>query len=674
MPTPASTPAASRTVTLHDAVLRFDPVAGTVDIRRGGRELRGIRASATVPVDGVDRTVSLLGGEPLVVAEMPRLRAVVRTRHEGFTAEWTASVAAGDPLIEISVTLLAEGRAIRPREVRPLEAAWSASALAGETAQARWWVWGSCGWDRPGTRPLTGVAHADDTPTIAYDIAAAYAPSGAAVTLGHVLPSRWMNRIDADGAGVAVRVCVEAAIDAGASLRTDRLLLDLTRPVTEALADIGGRHRGRRTADESHEHWGWNTWDFFTDKVTERDVDQALVAIKAKPWLASKLRYVIVDDFWQDTTGDWNPGARFGSIERAATSIAAAGFVPGIWTAPFFADRHSQVLRDHPDWVLRTTDDKEYTHCMGCDPPWGDRCYLDPTHPGVREHIFQLYRKLHRWGFRYFKTDFLANAISWAYPGESEKWNGKVKVHDPSLGLVRGHRACMEAIRAAIGPESWWLGCGTHFATGAGLMDSTRMSGDIRVYWANLLICARSAAFNSFMHGNGFILDPDFAVFRGRDTVLPGGLELAPLGTKPYVRGQGDGGPTFSLAEAQLWASVIIMCGGAVTLSDRMDGLNEAGLGIVRTLLEHGGGAAALPLDLFEPMPRIWRKRRAGETWLMLANWDDEGVRRIAVPDDAGVAEGAELVEVWTGERTRFRRGMAVEIPAHGHRLWRAVG
>ncbi|HYE07818.1 MAG TPA: hypothetical protein VEL07_20040 [Planctomycetota bacterium] len=592
-----------------------------------------------------------------------------RRSHDGCVSEWSMTATAEDPFITITVSITAGSAALRVVEVRPLVAAWSTTHLADEVAVARWWVVPSSAWDRPGTRPLGGAVDADDCASIAFDAGGAYAPSGAALTLGCVRPTRWINRIDADARELTLTSTVGIDLAPGEVWRSDPLLIDLRRPITVALADLARRGGGRRVAADAAQHHGWSTWDFFTDKVVETDVDGALAAIAARPAIRSRLRYVVIDDFWQDRTGDWRPGARFGSIEASARKIIAAGLTPGIWTAPFFADRHSEVLKAHPDYALRLDDGQIYTHCQGCDPPWGDRAFLDPTHPGVREHLFALYRRLRGWGFRYFKTDFLTDAICAEFPGERAKYGGRIRYHDPGAGLVRAHRACMETIRAAIGPESFWLGCGTHFATGAWLMDATRISSDMRVHHPNLVICARSAIFDFHLHGGPFLVDPDFAVFRGRDTTLPGALELPPLGTKPYALRTGDSGPTFDLAEARLWAAVVIMSGGVVMLSDKLDGLNDDGLRIVETVLAHGGGEAARPIDLFTPLPRIWLASRGRTTWLLVANWGDEPAT-ITLPDDLALPTGP-ATDVWSGERIGVARGAAVALPRHGHRLLR---
>jgi hypothetical protein len=657
---------------LHDLTITHDAAGGTVSLARGDGKISALRASAVLVVDGVETTVDLLAGASSTLTARAGRRTFALVRGGvGFATRWSLSVAADDPWLDIQVAVTAGENAVEIREIRAIDAAWAGTHLAGETAAARWWVTPASAWDPPGTRPLSGPVHDDDTRALAYDLACAFAPSGRALTIGHVLPTRWGNRIEADATGVRVISALRVPVAAHASLLSDACLIDVQRPVLTTVADIARKCRGRRTVAEAREHSGWSTWDFFTDKIVEADVHTALAAIKARPKIAKKLRYIVVDDFWQEKTGDWNPGKRFGSIENTAKAIADAGFLPGIWTAPFFADRDSELLRDHPDYAMRLDDGRLYAHCMGCDPPWGDRIFLDPTHPGVREHLGQLYRKLYGWGFRYFKTDFLADPIAHEFDGDRMKWRGKLIFHDPRIGLVRGHRACMETIRAAIGPDSFWLGCGSLFASGAGVMDATRISGDLRVHYPNLLICARSAIFNTNLHGGPFLADPDFSVFRGRDTaIMPIGLEVAPEGKKPYDRLKGDSGPVFDLAEARLWAAILILSGGLVMLSDRIDGLNAEGIRIVETLLELSGGEPAVPGDLFTPMPTVWTTVRDGKPLALVANWADTA-GKVQIPAGTMIADGTAMLEVWSGKAFTWKAGAEVALPAHGHLLLR---
>jgi len=125
------------------------------------------------------------------------------------------------------------------------------------------------------------------------------------------------------------------------------------------------------------------------------------------------------------------------------------------------------------------------------DPVWLDEGGIDPDiffdHDGTS--YYRLFRKLYKWGYRYFKTDFLSNpfksGVGTAGPAEL----GILQFHNPEDGLMRAHRRCMQAIRAAIGEDSFWLGCGSIWATGAGLMDGSRISSDIHATWQSVSKC-----------------------------------------------------------------------------------------------------------------------------------------------------------------------------------------
>jgi len=653
---------------LFGTVASFDPAKGFLALKIGGREIGQIHAAASLAIDGKTREISLFHRGILNLEERGDLKTLtIHVDHGWIQSDWSLKLREGDFFHEIDVRLYDPKQTARIETIRSFSVAWSDTPLAHELDSSRWWVFPSSGWDQPGTRPLKSTPHPEDCPSIAFDIAGAYAPSGNAITLGHLLPSRWINRMDATATHLQINSTIGANLHPHESVSSDSVLLDVQRPIVMALAAIGERHYGRRQAIESAHHWGWNTWDYFTDKVVESDVAKAVEVISSYPWMKAKMRYIIVDDSWQNLTGDWLPGDRYGSIERSIKTIQEAGYLPGVWSAPFMVDRHSDLMKEHPEYVLKLKDGQMYGHCPQADPPWGNRFYLDPTHPGVVEHIFHLYRRLFEMGFRYFKTDFLTNSISPEFPGENAKLNGQLQFHNPDMGIVRAHRTCMEAIRAAIGPDSFWLGCGTHYASGAGIMDATRISADMQVNYPSVLSCARSAIFNFHLHGGPFLIDPDFAIFRGRETSKPGMLNCPPEGIKPYDRLRASG-PTFDLNEARLWAAVLIMSGGAVILSDRLDGLNDAGLSVIRTLLEHGGGTAAIPLDLFVPLPAIWRKQHQNSPYLLVANWSEETAECI-LPETCNLKPGTVLEDIWTREKLSYASKLSLKIPAHGHRL-----
>lgn len=296
---------------------------------------------------------------------------------------------------------------------------------------------------------------------------------------------------------------------------------------------------------------------------------------------------------------------------------------------------------------------------------------LDPTHPEVREHVFRLYQKLRGWGFRAFKTDFLRDASMYATPHRPE-FRPTLRLHDPALGIVRSMRAAMQAIRAGIGEDSFWLGCGSDIAAGAGLMDASRTGGDIGPYWTRVPHQARSVIHHGHLHGSAFLADPDFLLVKGPDTCRPGLLDVPADSGKPYEVDAWTGGDANDLAAVRAWASLVILSGGVVNLGDRLAMLNQQALAVIRTVLDLAGGAAAVPLDWGQPIPRVLLRRERGECLLGLFNWSPD--QEQTVDAGAGVPFPATdmVVEVWTGATIACTGGrLACTLPPRSARLLR---
>jgi len=333
------------------------------------------------------------------------------------------------------------------------------------------------------------------------------------------------------------------------------------------------------------------------------------------------------------------------------------------YTPPFLANRHSAIGQAHPEYFVQKNG-APYSPWAdkNCDPPWGDRLYLDPTHPAVQEHIAALYRKLYDWGFRYFKTDFLSNPIMNGYANHSPDRDGTLAFHQRGQGLIRSHRRCMQQIRASIGDESFWLGCGSIWATGAGLMDASRTGSDIQASWQTTRDCALSVQWAGALHGQIWLNDPDFLIVRGPET--SNALMAAGDGADTFVMASHGNAPDFTANEAQVWATCVAMSGGHVVLSDSICALNERGLAIIQTILPLSGGPAAEPIDVNQQRPGILLKQNADSPTLACINWSDD--RKVAV----GQAWLAHLPDrswhdAWTGQTYHTSDLARLKIAAH---------
>lgn len=504
-------------------------------------------------------------------------------------------------------------------------------------------------WDRTGTRPLSGPLRPDEPDsTEAMLFAALYSVhSGRAIGFGYRLPVASYARIELDVQAGSVRcVCrYDRDVPAGSRIDSDELHVVEAATLPEALAALQAPHVARRMNDDARRRFGWNSWDYYKLGVREEDILENARFLRETEGFGDRIRYITVDDGWEMRKGDWVPNERFPSgMESLAGRIRELGFLPGIWTSPLLPVQDSDLAREHSEWLLRRPD----------GPVRLAKCHLlDATHPEVREYVFDLYRRLHRWGYRYFKTDFLCYAVKPLVPG-TDLYDPSIQLHDPGKGVFTGMRECMQAIRAAIGEDSYWVGCGTDLSSGAGIMDAARISGDIAPYWSRVEYQARSVIHHAYLHGRLFANDPDFLIVRGSDTTKEGGLEIPADTGLPYAPDAWRSDRCFSLEDARSWATLVILSGGAVNLSDRLSVLNEAGLSVIRTVLEHAGGEGLVPLDPEKPIPSVLFRADGQRRYLGFFNASHEETIDCLVPVSEWkrlpAAGRAFVRDLWRGE------------------------
>ncbi len=536
-------------------------------------------------------------------------------------------------------------------------------------------VWGSCTvYPMPETTPSDRVE---------YWRTAIFEPgkSDQALTWSVKLPATWLHRFQFSGGECELESIVEAEFSRGALFENDPFALCLRGDLDCQMGGPASFQVARLAPPAGPVHVGWNSWDHYRLTVQQEDILENLEELQKYDWLRDLVRYVIIDDGWENRVGDWEPNDKFNKgMDWMAEQIAQAGFLPGIWAAPFFAEAGSRIYDEHPEYCVQHEGIPYRPFALvGCDSPWGDRAYLDPTRPEVADHIYQLWRKFYNWGYRYFKTDFLANP--WKLPAKLQgpaappdkpepDFSGKLDLYNRKLGLHRGHRRCMSAIRAAIGEDSFWLGCGSIWGTGAGLMDASRVSGDITIEWKNLVKCGRNAFLNQHAHGRLWLNDPDFLVIRGQDTGTPELLEDFKVdligSSKPAYK------ETFTLDEARMWAAIITLSGGMVVLSDRIKWLNHDGLEILKTIASRLSGAPGQVLYWKRDLPRVVLQESPKGRLMGLFNWGETESAPLGT-DEASTLPDCAWRELWSDRRhanTRKLTDLALE--AHSSALLEA--
>jgi alpha-galactosidase len=82
---------------------------------------------------------------------------------------------------------------------------------------------------------------------------------------------------------------------------------------------------------------GWNSWNWFADKVTDRDIRQAADLLVATGMRDAGYVYVNIDDTWEgerDANGEIHPNAKFPDMKALADYVHSKGLKLGLYSSP----------------------------------------------------------------------------------------------------------------------------------------------------------------------------------------------------------------------------------------------------------------------------------------------------------------------------------------------------
>jgi hypothetical protein len=380
-------------------------------------------------------------------------------------------------------------------------------------------------------------------------------------------------------------------------------------------------------------------------------VIENMQVIRADPALSRAVRYVVVDEGWEHLNGEWFPNYKFpGGLEHLAHEIARRGFVPGIWTSPVMVNTTSKTaLRDYQMLVRDQYGDPEvvYGHYL-----------VDPTHPQGAAFLRELYTRLYRAGFRFFKVDYVDALLQAG------------RFHDPTKGPYEVLRDLFALIRACVTERSHILGCSLPQECGPGCADSLRSGIDIHNQWTHVEWAADYMQLGYWWHERIAVADPDFLIVRGRDTSPDAETNvLNPKAHHPDPP-RWRRGPVFTLDEARTWATLVHMSGGSVFLSDRLCALNDAGREVIAEAL-HPIGIASRPLDLGEGERASLWFAQGDVCHLAVINWTDQPQTRTIDLAAWGIVAPDTLREVWSGKTLHVRDGrLTTSLAPHASALF----
>lgn len=120
----------------------------------------------------------------------------------------------------------------------------------------------------------------------------------------------------------------------------------------------------------------------------------------------------LIDDGYMTAWGDWgslkpkafptafmlgpNPSEKDvdACMKNLSDSMRSNGMKPGIWLAPFAADKHSKLTKENPDWIIRDNSGRPvscHTSCIFCPlrvcgPPFSSKSILSPLAASLVSH------------------------------------------------------------------------------------------------------------------------------------------------------------------------------------------------------------------------------------------------------------------------------------------------
>ena len=363
---------------------------------------------------------------------------------------------------------------------------------------------------------------------------------------------------------------------------------------------------------------GWATWDYYAYKFSADDILGNLEQLRK---VGAAVDLIQIDAGWYAARGDYTAERPdlAGGMGAMIKRIKDAGMATGLWLDGFRANTDSEVFKKHPEYFLRDQDGNMIVQVRRPSGPDRDRIYFDYSHPGARAHMAAAIRHLREnYGIPYFKVDFLRFGLN----DEILQANPKIKsikAHDPTITDVERMRLGLKAMREAVGPDNYLLGCSAVFGPAIGLVDGMRTGGDINPRYDSFPERVLANAGNYYLQGKVFNVDADYLVFR----------EAADEDGKVSAEKIKRGG-SLALHEARMWADFSKLYGNCRLSGDNLMTLRPERQALVAEVFEFPAMEETIPLD-------FWRhgKNRADGYELLLArqgkniylgifNWSDQ--------------------------------------------------
>ena len=362
---------------------------------------------------------------------------------------------------------------------------------------------------------------------------------------------------------------------------------------------------------------GWATWDYYGRVFTDKDVYKNMDALNK---LAPEANMVQIDGGWWIERGDYQTVRSDlpGGIKAIVSRIKSEGKTPGLHFDGFRGDAASEVCKAHPEYFLHDQDGKMIVDVKEMPDRVMKYTYFDYSHPGARAHIAECIRNMkENWGVTYFKVDFMRYGLENDIKAKS-KHVKSFKAHDPTITGVERFRLGMQAMREAMGPDSYFLGCSAVFGPCIGFVDGMRTGGDIHPRYQAFPERSLANLGNFYLSGKVFNGDADYVVFREA-------IDEDESVSQEDVKHGGS----MTLNEAQMWADFNKIYGTARLHSDNLVTLRPERQALVKEVFQYPAMDETVPLDLWKHGKNkgdgfeLVLARKGGGVYLGVFNWSD---------------------------------------------------
>jgi alpha-galactosidase len=361
---------------------------------------------------------------------------------------------------------------------------------------------------------------------------------------------------------------------------------------------------------------GWATWDYYAYVFSADDIDRNVETIKE---LSPAANLVQIDAGWYGARGDYRDrGDLAGGMRGVADRVRAAGMTPGVWIDGFRANSESEVCRKHPEYFLHDQDGKMIIEVRRKEGMDRDRVYFDYSHPGARAHIAECIRVLREeGGFPYFKVDFMRFGLNEEIMKNKPALK-RIRTHDPTISDVERMRLGLKAIRDAVGPENYLLGCSAVFGPCIGFVDGMRTGGDISPRYEAFPERSLANLGHFYLSGKVFNGDADYLVFR-----------TAADEDEKVSREEVKRGGRLTMNEAQMWADLNKLYGNCRLSSDNLMTLRPERRALVKEVFQFPAMDETVPLDLWRRAAskgdgfELVLARKGRDIYLGVFNWSD---------------------------------------------------